>query len=189
MNVTIRAMHTGDIPAGLRLCRASRWNQLEGDWRAFLDSAEGGGRIAEREGQAIGTVTFLRYAGCFSWLAMMLVDPGARGAGVGTRLMEAALDDLAGEPSVRLDATPLGEPLYRRFGFQGEYELERAKVTVAPGHFGSTPEAVRPMSAADLAGVFARDRQVFGADRSALLTSFYRRAPDLAWITCRGEAN
>jgi hypothetical protein len=32
----------------------------------------------------------------------------------------------------------------------------------------------------DWAELFARDRQVFGADRSALLTSFYRRAPDLA---------
>ena len=188
MNLTIRAMHTADIPAGLHLCRASGWNQLEEDWRTFIDSGDGGGCIAEREGQTIGTVTFLRYGGHFSWLAMMLVDPAARRAGVGTRLMDAALDALAGEPCVRLDATPLGEQLYRRFGFQGEYELERAKVTVAPGHFGSTPEAVRPMSAADLAGVFARDRQVFGADRSAILASLYRRAPDLAWIACRGEA-
>ncbi len=135
----------------------------------------------------IGTVTFLRYGGCFSWLSMMLVHPDFRHLSVGTLLMDAALDALAGQPCVRLDATPLGEPLYRRLGFGGEYELARAKVTVPFGRFGSVPEGVLPMKAADLAAVFARDRQVFGADRSARLSSFYRRAPDLAWTLYRRE--
>jgi GNAT superfamily N-acetyltransferase len=186
MQVTIRRMHMGDIPAGLHLCRLSRWNQLEEDWRAFLGSPDGGGRLAERDGIAIGTVTFLNYGRCFSWLSMMLVHPDARRGGIGTRLMDAALDALAGEGCVRLDATPLGEPLYRRFGFSGEYELLRAKVAVPSSRFGPVPENVRPMGAGDLAEVFARDRQVFGADRSVLLASFYRRAPDLAWMV-RGE--
>jgi GNAT superfamily N-acetyltransferase len=187
MKVTIRLMHPGDIEACLQLCRLSRWNQLEEDWRVFLDSSDGGGRVAEIDGITIGTVTFLRYGGCFSWLSMMLVHPDARRSGVGALLMDAALDALAGERCVRLDATPLGEPLYRRFGFSAEYELARAKVTVPSGGAGSVPEDVRPMTAAGLAGVFARDRQVFGADRSALLTSFYRRAPDLARTVYRGE--
>jgi len=187
MNVTIRFMHTGDIPACLQLCRFSRWNQLAEDWRVFLDSSDGGGRVAEVAGIPIGTVAFMRYGDCFSWLSMMLVHPDARRSGVGTLLMEAALDALAIEPCLRLDATPLGEPLYRQFGFSGEYELARATVTVPLSHFGSVPEDVHPMKAADLAGIFARDRQVFGADRSALLSSFYRRAPDLARTVYRGE--
>ena len=186
MNVTVRFMHAEDIRTCLQLCRFSHWNQLEEDWRVFLDSWDGGGRVAEVEGIVIGTVTFLRYGGCFSWLSMMLVHPDSRHVGVGTLLMDAALDALASEPCVRLDATPLGELLYRRFGFSGEYELTRAKVTVPLGPFGSVPDGVLPMKAVDLAEVFARDRQVFGADRSALLTSFYRRAPDLARTLYRG---
>lgn len=173
-------MQPQDIPAGLHLCRLSCWNQLEDDWRAFLDSPDGGGRLAEREGVVAGTVTFLRYGRCFSWLSMMLVDPDARRVGIGTRLLAAALDALGGEACVYLDATPVGEPLYRRFGFTGEYELVRANITVPSGRFGPVPDTVRPMAAGDWAEVFALDRQVFGADRSALLTSFYRRAPDLA---------
>ena len=187
MKVKIRFMHTGDIRACLQLCRLSRWNQLEEDWRVFLDSRDGGGRVAEVAGSVLGTVTFLRYGGCFSWLSMMLVHPDARRSGIGALLMEAALDALAGEACVRLDATPLGEPLYRRFGFRGEYELARATVTVPAGRFHSVPEHVRPMTAGDLTGVFARDREVFGADRSGLLMSFFRRAPDLARTVYRGE--
>jgi predicted N-acetyltransferase YhbS len=178
-------MNATDIPAGLRLCRLSRWNQLEEDWRAFLASPEGGGRIAEQDGKAAGTVAYLRYGDCFSWLSMMLVDPEARRSGLGTRLMEAALDALAAESCVMLDATPLGEPLYRRFGFGGEYELVRAKIGVPTAGVAPDAENASPMLPDDLDAVFARDREVFGADRRALLASFYRRAPDLAWVARR----
>jgi GNAT superfamily N-acetyltransferase len=180
-------MLANDIPAGLGLCRLSGWNQLEEDWREFLEPASGGGRIAECDGHAAGTVAYLRYGDRFSWLSMMLVDPEVRRSGIGTRLMEAALDALAGESCVMLDATPLGEPLYRRFGFEGEYELVRSKVIVAPTGFPAGPAGVTPLGAADLEEVLARDREVFGADRSRVLASFYRRAPDLAWVARRGE--
>jgi GNAT superfamily N-acetyltransferase len=176
-------MQAADIPAGLRLCRLSGWNQLSEDWHCFLDSPHGGGRLAEQDGGAMGTVAWLRYGSKFTWLSMMLVDPAARRSGIGTRLMEEALAALAGERCVRLDATPAGEPLYRRFGFEAEYELVRAKAS--EGVLAST--RARPMLPADFDAVFARDRAVFGADRSALLRSFYGRAPELAW-TVRGGA-
>lgn len=183
-----RLMHAGDIPAGLHLCRLSGWNQLERDWRFFLDSPDGGGYAVEHEGAILGTVTFLRYSPCFSWLSMMLVHPDARRTGIGTRLMGAALDALGNEGCVRLDATPFGVPLYRRFGFTGEYELVRARVTAAPGLSGAVSDNVCPMQPDDLAEVFARDLQVFGANRSALLASLYDRAPGLAWTVRRGDA-
>jgi GNAT superfamily N-acetyltransferase len=186
--VTIRPMNVWDIPAGLRLCRLSGWNQLEDDWRMFLASSDGGGRIAERDGNAAGTVAWLRYGERFSWLSMMLVDPDARRSGIGTRLMEAALEALAGESCVMLDATPLGEPLYRRFGFSGEYELVRAKLGSVTIGFQPGPAPVGPTDAVDLEEVLARDRAVFGADRGALLRSLHRRAPELAWIARVGKS-
>ena len=84
-------MNTADIPAGLELCRLSRWNQIEEDWRFLLDSPDGGGWLAERDGAISGTVGFLRYGQRCSWLSMMLVHPDARRTGVGTRLMETAI--------------------------------------------------------------------------------------------------
>lgn len=173
-----------DIGAGLSLCRASRWNQIEEDWRFFLE----GGQcwLVEKDRAVVGTVAVLRYGAAFSWLAMMLVDPQQRRSGIGSMLMKAALDALAREACVRLDATPAGEPLYRRFEFVPEYELSRIKVTVNAARLQPLPGSARRMEPVDLPEVFARDLQVFGADRSSLLTSFYRRAPEFAWVSSEG---
>ena len=183
-SVLVRAMTPEDIGAGLHLCRLSQWNQVEDDWRCFLDSPHGGGRLAEKNGKVVGTVTYLRYAPSFSWLSMMLVDPQERRTGIGSQLMEAALEAVRDESCVRLDATPLGQPLYRRYGFIPEYELARAS-TVAGRCLPFGP-CVRPMGPGDLAEVLAWDREIFGADRSALLASFYRRAPEFAEIARDG---
>ncbi len=183
-------MRSADIPAGLRLCRLSGWNQVEADWRTFLDSPDGGGWVAETDGSVLGTVTFLRYPAGFTWLAMMLVDPAHRRTGIGAQLMEAALASVAGESCVRLDASPAGEPLYRRYGFVPEYGLERASLLVpsepAWGRRFRPPTAVRPMEARELPEVLAWDREIFGVDRGVLLASFHRRAPELAWTAREG---
>jgi predicted N-acetyltransferase YhbS len=182
----VRPMRRGDISAGLRLCRSSGWNQLQDDWGYFLDAPDSGGMVAEKNGAVAGTVAFLRYGSNFSWLSMMLVDPGERRMGIGSKLMEVALEALASERCVRLDATPLGEPMYRRFGFVPEYELARAVVSVKAERFRPQPGSVRPMETRDLAQIFVRDREVFGADRSRLLDSFRRRAPEFAWVAQNG---
>jgi predicted N-acetyltransferase YhbS len=179
-------MSLSDTGAGLRLCRLSAWNQLEDDWRFFLESPGSGGRLAERGGEVVGSVAFLRYDANFTWLSMMLVDPKERRAGIGSRLMESALEALASESCVRLDATPLGEPMYRRYGFGPEYELARAVATVRSGNFDPAIDGVEPMEPRDFADVFALDRRVFGADRSGLLASFHRRAPGLAFVARHG---
>lgn len=170
-----------DIPAGLRLCRLSGWNQVEDDWLPFLASYQGGGWVAEERGAVVGTVTFLQY-GSFSWVAMMLVDPGRRRGGVGTQLMEAVLESLRGEACVRLDASPEGEPLYRRLGFVPECELERAGMVAGTAHGPVRSRAlIRAADTVDLPDILAWDREIFGADRGPLLGSFFRRAPELAW--------
>ncbi len=178
--MNLRRMTHADIPSGLRLCRASNWNQLEEDWRFFLD--HGGASIAVRDNAVIGSVAWLPFGGDFAWLSMMLVDPAERRGGIGSRLMETALAELGGA-WVRLDATPAGEPLYRRFGFEGEHNLARTKVT---GAKHPPSKSVRPIEPGDLPPIFARDREAFGADRSALLAALYRRAPDLAWMAVGG---
>src|SRR5260370_27769717 len=114
--IRLRAMTMEDIAAGMRLCRAAGWNQVEEDWRVFLYSPGSGGFLAEKEGRVVATVAWMRYDS-LAWIAMMLVDPQERGAGIGAQLMEQALSALSGAGCVGLDATPLGEPFYLRYGF------------------------------------------------------------------------
>ncbi len=179
-------MTHSDIGSGLRLCRAARWNQLEEDWRFFLESPGSGGFVAEQDGAVVGTSAFLRYGADFSWISMMLVDPAMRRGGVGSLLLESALEALADEASVRLDATPAGEPLYRKYGFAGEYELLRTKAVIDPDRFEGQSGLVRTVEPGDLPAIFAMDAEVFGARRDSLLESVYQHAPKLAWVAHEG---
>jgi GNAT superfamily N-acetyltransferase len=172
-------MGVSDIPAGMRLCRAAGWNQLEDDWRIFLDS--GGGFLVEKDERAAGSVVFVQY-GDFAWIAMMLVDPEERRSGIGTQLMEAVLAALSNVPCVGLDASLMGEPLYRRFGLVSAYHLARMKATIEAARFGNPSGPAHRMTARDLADVLSRDREVFGADRGHLLASLQERAPECAWV-------
>jgi GNAT superfamily N-acetyltransferase len=174
-------MTVRDIPAGMRLCTSAGWNQLEEDWRVFLEFPGSGAFLAETDGRTVGTAAFVRYDG-LAWIAMMLVDPAERRGGIGAQLMARALDALDDAPCVGLDATPLGEPLYRRYGLVNDYTLVRTKAKVEAARFHPFAGRARPMNSADLTAVFARDRLVFGADRSALLASLLARAPECAWI-------
>ncbi len=176
-----RKMTAQDIAGGLRLCRASGWNQLEEDWRLFLGSDGSGGFLIERGGDVLGTAAYMRYD-ALAWVAMMLVDPAQRRTGFGAQLLAEALAALADAPCVGLDATPLGEPLYRRFGFVADYSLARTKAIVDCGRLPEFGGAARPMRESDLAAVCRWDREVFGADRSEVLASLLGRAPECAWI-------
>jgi GNAT superfamily N-acetyltransferase len=181
----LRAMTVEDIPAGLRLCRAAEWNQLDADWRVFLSLAGAGAFLVERGERVLGTVAFLRY-GSFGWIAMMLVDPEERRAGIGTQLMQAVMSELSDARCVALDATPLGEPLYRRFGLTAGYDLVRTKAKIDATRFRTASRRVRRMTGDDLADVLACDRKAFGADRGQLLSSLFDRAPECAWIVREG---
>lgn len=185
--VRYREMTLADIPAGLRLCRAARWNQLEEDWRIFLDNSPRGCRVAERDGHVIGTVATLPFGDRFSWISMVLVDPQERGAGIGTRLLEEALAILGDGACARLDATPAGQPLYARRGFVEEYAISRMTATINATNFAADPRA-RPMREEDFEAVLAIDRVAFGADRAVLLRSFFQRAPGYAWVAIQNSA-
>lgn len=184
--VTIRVMRPADIPRGLELCRASGWNQVAADWRELLALGGSGCLVAELDGRVVGTATAVVYEGRFAWIGMVLVDPDARGRGIGTALMEHALGALGDLPA-RLDATPKGYPLYCRLGFVEEARfcrMTRSAGTTSAAGFdrprGLT--AARPMRPQDLDAVAAWDCSVFGADRRALLTWAFGAAPALAWV-------
>lgn len=124
--IQIRMMQRDDLEAGMRLKEQAGWNQTVDDWRRMLDLEPGGGWAAVHHGQVVGTVTTCRF-GRVAWIAMMLVDSDQRGRGIGRALMTQALDVLErhGVESVRLDATPLGRPLYESLGFRPESVLVR----------------------------------------------------------------
>jgi GNAT superfamily N-acetyltransferase len=174
MDFRIRVMAAADIPEGMRLKEIAGWNQTQGDWERFLAASPAGCFVAETEGGVVGSAATITYGGRFAWIGMVLVDPVMRGQGIGTKLLEKTIEylDAHGVPSMKLDATPQGKPIYEKLGFKSECEIERwvlrrpaAPLAPALPEPGALDEAL------------ALDREVFGADRGELLRSVAREAP------------
>jgi predicted N-acetyltransferase YhbS len=183
--MNLRLMTPADISEGMRLKDIAGWNQTPADWERFLQASPQGCFVVETEGRVVGTVTTIVYEGRFAWIGMVLVDPGWRGQGIGTRLLEKAIEHLeaCGVPTMKLDATPEGRPIYEKLGFLSEYQIERWKLNRSASQ-RSAQAGAHP----SLEEVLQLDREVFGADRSDLLRSLASAAPDLTLVLAeRGE--
>jgi GNAT superfamily N-acetyltransferase len=186
---TIRLLTAVDLDAAFGLSAGAGWNQRLDDWRMLLQLAPAGAFAATKDdGTIVGTAIGIDY-GTFGWIAMMLVDPAWRGRGLGARLLEAAMGAVSPGIAIRLDATPLGRRLYRRYGFEDEDALTRHMVgpldaarggpldaargrpsrTAADRTVESLSKRVRRLTADQLPAVIETDDRIFGAHRRILL--------------------
>jgi len=162
----IRLLSLSDIPAAMRLKEAANWNQTEQDWERVLALEPEGCFGLEWDGTLAASTTVLTYGDDLAWIGMVLTLPEFRKRGCGYRMMEQAMDfcQLRKIKKVGLDATDMGFPLYRRFGFEPECIVERWE---------------RPATADPVEGVVVDpweldsglDSAAFGVDRSRLLKS------------------
>jgi GNAT superfamily N-acetyltransferase len=183
-------MTVDDIPEGMRLKDRAGWNQTVADWERFLSEGPEGCFVADREGRVVGTSTTIVYEGRFAWIGMVLVEQQFRGQGIGTALLDRAIEylDSRNFPCVKLDATPQGRVLYKKLGFLSEYDIERWMLKREPerdSRTGILPADGGPGIVTAIEEVLRLDREVFGADRSSLLRSLTEAAPDFTLVSTR----
>jgi len=186
----LRDMTEDDLAEGLRLSRASGWNQTLEDWRQLLALGPGLFRVGLEDGRVVATAGAVRYGAALAWICMVLVDPAARGRGLGTAIFDEVLSRCQAEAregrlrTVGLDATPGGRRVYVKRGFVDGPALVRLRGEQGGGP--SSPRPVDPIAEQDLAPILALDLEVFGADRAPLLRWALAAAPDLAWVARAG---
>ena len=194
----IRSLTADHLDGALALSTLMGWNQRLEDWYRLIDLAPSGSFVALDGGRVIATAIGIDYCHC-GWIAMMLVAPEHRGRGLGARLLESAIAAIPPDLPIRLDATPLGRPLYERHGFALETSLTRYVRTGPRGRRDqgatlrqrhrqpSTATApaiasdVSPVLPADLVEVARIDAALFGGVRSRLLERIHDAGPDYAW--------
>lgn len=159
------------LPAADELRRLAGWNQTPEDWERLLSFEPQGCFVAIDHGEVIGTVTTTTFGEQLAWIGMMLVHPDHRRRGIGTRLMQAALDYLKarGIACIRLDATPAGRPVYEKLRFVAEWTLTRYQATSVSGE--NSPN-IREVTDADWPEVEKLDCAAFGVPRGRVLRSF-----------------
>jgi len=161
-SIETRLLFESDIPAAMALKEAAGWNQTEADWRRLLSLEPNGCFAAVKDGRLVGTTTTTVYDK-LAWIGMVLVEPQHRRQGIAAQLMRVALDYLKDKvTTIKLDATALGQPVYERFGFEVESEVERWTGNAN----GSAAQTASDM---DREALLDLDRLAFNGNRAKLI--------------------
>lgn len=153
------ALTLDEIPAALALSTQAGWNQTPEDWRRLLALSPDGCFAGRLDGRLVATATSASPAPGIRWIGMVLVDESCRGQGLGTRMLERALERTDG--IVGLDATDLGRPLYLKLGFQDVAPIDRWG-----GALGLAP---LDLPSPSIERILEIDAAALGVDRSVLL--------------------
>src|SRR5947209_1860476 len=149
----------------------------------YLALQPDGAFVAKHDGMVIGFGGAMDY-GPFAYIGLMAVHPSMQKRGVGGLILERLLLwlDEHGCPTALLDATPVGAPLYKHYGFIAEDTTAVLRLTQRVPLPYPLSEGISLLSKADLPAVVAFDTPYFGADRHAILSSYWTDDPQRAFI-------
>ncbi|NUK24209.1 GNAT family N-acetyltransferase [Streptomyces lunaelactis] len=164
----IRRLTTDDLISCADLSEDRGWPREEHKWGLLLTAGTGYG-IDDPAGKGLVTACVLTsYGSGLAAIGMMLVAERYTRQGVARRLMKHVLAE-PGDTPVTLHATPYGQPLYEELGFAniGRAEMVRGRFHSS----GPLPDVTtRPATAEDLPAVLRLDTEVFGLDRTHMIT-------------------
>jgi GNAT superfamily N-acetyltransferase len=184
----IRKMHPSDLAEAFRLSSVEGWNQTEKDWQFLHENPGDLSAVAEKDGRVAGTATAINYGNMVAWIGMVIVDKSLRGHGAGKMLLENMITGLRHVESIKLDATPAGEPLYTKLGFLPEYgihRMTRESGGIIPA-YGKKSKPV-PVKKDKFHEITDLDCKIFGADRQKLLEYLFQNSSELAFYTENDE--
>lgn len=180
MNVVMRAFEESDIEFAVAQTSREGWDPTANSFRTWLAHDPDGCFIAESDGRRVGMVTTTCFAQS-GWIGNVIVPPEFRSRGIGRRLLNQAMEHLAGcgIRTLRLEADPPGLKLYRSLGFVDEYESLRFEIK---GPYESCDPTAERIGRDELPEVFALDAEHFGDDRSRLLGMMFDDAESAYWV-------
>ncbi len=167
----IRRLTLRDLTACADLSENRGWQREEHKWGLLLTAGKAYG-IDDPDGGLVAGCVVTEYGTHdrpdLGAIGMVLVAERHARQGIGRRLMRHVLS-LMGPTPLTLHATPNGRPLYEELGFK---VTGRAEMVVGRFVPEDTPSSVatRTATAEDLHGVLRLDEEVFGADRTPLIT-------------------
>ncbi len=184
-NVVVRTMQAGDLEFAAQCTASEGWVSedrptLEG---FFMHDPEAC-FIAEDHGRLVGMCIATDY-GSSGFIGELIVQPEARGRGVGAWLLNHSVQVLfdRGVETIYLDGVVKAVSLYQRHGFRKVCRSWRYS-----GHlFGRSSSEVKPMDPRYIDQVCAIDRMAFGADRSFFLRRRVELYPELCFVMTDGE--
>lgn len=168
-------MTESDLSAALLLSTSVGWNQIPADWQRMLLLERSGCFVAVQNGEVVGTTLCCTF-GTVAWLAMVIVREDQRGRGLGRELVRTGLEyaQQQGAKTVRLDATLLGQAVYRKLGFVPQFELIRMGGIVGVSVVSSSTEhQILNATPKDFDEIFRLDHEGTRTEREKLLRRLF----------------
>lgn len=179
----IRSLTIDDVQDAIRLSTQAGWNQIDADWERLVRLCPDGCFAGLLDGELVATTTVITYDDV-SWIGMVLVDEEHRKQGYGSRIFERGLTYARthGGSVIGLDATPYGEPIYRKYGFETvgpvyrwEGQLQLPDGLVEPDRITQHEQ----LNDDDSEALCEFDRRELGVERGALLRTLVAE-PDVS---------
>jgi GNAT superfamily N-acetyltransferase len=170
-SLPIRRLTLRDLTACADLSENRGWPREEHKWGFLLTAGKGYG-IDDPEGGLVSACVVTEYGPpehpSLAAIGMVLVAGRHARQGIGRRLMRHVVAALGPTP-LTLHATPYGRPLYEELGFKATGRAEMLRGRFTPG--GPEPRIVtRAATAEDLTSILRLDGEVFGTDRTHIIT-------------------
>ncbi|MFJ6528353.1 GNAT family N-acetyltransferase [Streptomyces longwoodensis] len=167
----VRRLTHRDLIACADLSEDRGWPREEHKWSLLLTAGQGYG-IDDPAGGLMAACAVTRYGPQerpeLSAIGMMLVAERHARQGLGRHLLRHVVSALGPTP-LTLHATPLGRPLYEELGFKTTGRTEMVSGHFLPG--GPAPTVpTRAATAGDLPAIIRLDEDVFGTDRTHMIT-------------------
>ena len=179
----LRRMEMDDISGAMKLSDDEGWNQTEKDWKLLIENPQNVSIVAEDNKKIIGTTTATNYSNQLAWIGMVLVDKEYRGRGVSKLLLANIFKKLETFRSIKLDATPGGQQVYKKFDFKDEYFITRmTNASMKNLSFDNNLITPEPIQEKDIEEIIALDEYVFGANRTELFKSLIKEYPHKSWM-------
>ncbi|MEU6603893.1 GNAT family N-acetyltransferase [Streptomyces shenzhenensis] len=185
-SLPIRRLTPRDLSACADLSEDRGWPREEHKWGFLLTAGRGHG-IDDPDGGLVAACVVTEYGPRerpdLAAVGMVLVAERHARQGVGRRLMRHVVSTMGPTP-LTLYATPYGRPLYEELGFKVTGRVEMVRGRFSPAGPASRV-ATRAATAEDLTSIVRLDEEVFGADRTPVIT----RLPAFADRLCVAEDN
>lgn len=182
-SLKIRNFASHDIKNAMELVLAERWNQTEKEWQILMSNPQNVCLVAEIENEFAGTATAINYNNKVAWIGMVLVNKKFRGQGISKYLLSSLFEQLTFCKSVKLDATPAGQPVYEKMGFKDEYLINRLTcLSFGKSYLVRGDLISQGVQKEDIPAIVELDKYTFGADRSQLIKALFFNNPKKCFV-------
>jgi predicted N-acetyltransferase YhbS len=175
----IRALKPEDVE-NISALNPEGWGDITPYFRFYMANPACHPFVAEDGGRVIGSGNY-NYQGEIAWLSHIIVAPEYRKQGIGKAITEFLVSELKKKAckSVMLIATPMGEPVYKKVGFQ---TLSKYIFLKGPKLNYSASDGIRPFQKTDMPALLELDLEVTGENRYHLLGHQTE-----GWVVFRGS--